>query len=122
MLLDQGFVLEDATAFFVNGDIDVHTVVAASFPVSHPSFSPQRLLDMSDKWKAPPLPEGPVDIFIGILSAGNHFADRMAVRKTWMQSKLVRSSKVVACFFVSLVCCTVHCFLLDYFLKELIGK
>ena len=122
MLLDQGFVLEDATGFSVNGDIDVHTVVAASLPISHPSFSPQRLLDMSDKWKAPPLPEGPVDLFIGILSAGNHFADRMAIRKTWMQSKLVRSSKVVARFFVALVCCTVHCFLLDYFLKELIGK
>jgi len=90
MLLDQGFVLEDATGFSVNGDIDVHTVVAASLPISHPSFSPQRLLDMSDKWKAPPLPEGPVDLFIGILSAGNHFADWMAVRKTWMHSKLVR--------------------------------
>lgn len=97
-----GFVLEDATGFSVNGDIDVHTVVAASLPVSHPSFSPQRLLDMSEKWRAPPLPEGPVDLFIGILSAGNHFADRMAVRQTWMQSKLVRSSNVVARFFVAL--------------------
>ena len=90
MLLDQGFVFEDATGFSVNGDIDVHTVVAASLHVSHPSFSPQILLDMSDKWKAPPLLEGPVNLFIVILSAGNHFADRMAVRKTWMHSKLVR--------------------------------
>ncbi|GLJ43943.1 hypothetical protein SUGI_0916000 [Cryptomeria japonica] len=97
-----GFVLEDATGLSVNGDIDVHTVVAASLPTSHSSFSPQRLLDMSDNWKAPPLPEGPVDLFIGILSAGNHFAERMAVRKTWMQSKHIRSSNVVARFFVAL--------------------
>ncbi|KAH9297814.1 hypothetical protein KI387_029496, partial [Taxus chinensis] len=97
-----GFVLEDATGFSVNGDIDIHTVVAASLPTSHSSFSPQKLLDMSDNWKAPPLPEGPVDLFIGILSAGNHFAERMAVRKTWMQSKNLRSSNIVARFVVAL--------------------
>eukprot|EP01018_Ginkgo_biloba_P030479 Gb_00492 [translate_table: standard] len=97
-----GFVLEDATGLSINGDIDVHSVVATSLPISHPSFSPQRVLDMSKKWKASPLPEGPIDLFIGILSASNHFAERMAVRKTWMQSGPIRSSKVVARFFVAL--------------------
>jgi hypothetical protein len=58
---------------------------------------------MSNKWKAPPLPEGPIDLLIGVLSASNHFAERMAVRKTWMQSQLIRSSKVVARFFVALL-------------------
>ncbi|GMN48074.1 hypothetical protein TIFTF001_017245 [Ficus carica] len=72
-----GFVLEDATRLFVNGDIDV-------------------------QWKAPPLPNGRVELFIGILSAGNHFAERMAVRKSMMQHKLIKYSLVVARFFVAL--------------------
>lgn len=98
----MGFALEDATGLTLNGDIDVHNVVAASLPTSHPSFVPQRHLDMSPRWKSPPLPDGPVDMFIGILSAGNHFAERMAVRKSWMQNRLIKSSNVVARFFVAL--------------------
>ncbi|ERN01218.1 hypothetical protein AMTR_s00002p00239510 [Amborella trichopoda] len=97
-----GFVLEDATGLSLNGDIDVHSIFAASLPTTHPSFSPQRHLEMSSRWQAPLLPEGPVDLFIGILSAGNHFAERMAVRKSWMQSRVIRSSRVVARFFVAL--------------------
>ncbi|KAK1363359.1 hydroxyproline O-galactosyltransferase GALT6-like [Heracleum sosnowskyi] len=97
-----GFALEDATGLSLNGDIDVHAIVAASLPTSHPSFAPQKLLDMSNRWKAPSLPNGPVEMFIGILSAGNHFAERMAVRKSWMQHKLIKSSNVVARFFVAL--------------------
>ncbi|XP_065876822.1 hydroxyproline O-galactosyltransferase GALT6 [Euphorbia lathyris] len=97
-----GFTLEDATGLSVNGDIDVHSVFAASLPSAHPSFAPQRHLEMSEKWRAPPLPEGPAQLFIGVLSAGNHFAERMAVRKSWMQDKNVQSSSVVARFFVAL--------------------
>ncbi|XP_057948964.1 hydroxyproline O-galactosyltransferase GALT6-like [Malania oleifera] len=97
-----GFVLEDATGLSVNGDIDVHSVFAASLPTSHPSFAPQRHLEMIARWQAPPLPDGPVEIFIGILSAGNHFAERMAVRKSWMQEKSIKSSFVVVRFFVAL--------------------
>ncbi|KAL9243197.1 hypothetical protein vseg_017112 [Gypsophila vaccaria] len=97
-----GFSLEDATGLTLNGDIDLHSVFAASLPSSHPSFAPQRHLEMSSKWQAPPLPDGPVELFIGILSAGNHFAERMAVRKSWMQHKLIKSSTVVARFFVAL--------------------
>ncbi|OVA09106.1 Galectin [Macleaya cordata] len=97
-----GFALEDATGLSLNGDIDVHSIFAASLPTSHPSFAPQRHLEMSIRWKAPPLLDGPVELFIGVLSAGNHFAERMAVRKSWMQSKLIKSSDVVARFFVAL--------------------
>ncbi|PIA40246.1 hypothetical protein AQUCO_02500146v1 [Aquilegia coerulea] len=97
-----GFVLEDATGLSLNGDIDVHSILAASLPLSHPSFDPQKNLDMSSKWQAPPLRDGPVELFIGILSAGNHFAERMAVRKSWMQSDLIKSGNVVARFFVAL--------------------
>lgn len=97
-----GFALEDATGLSVIGDIDVQSVLAASLPRSHPSFAPQQHLEMSRRWQAPPLPDGEVDLFIGILSAGNHFAERMAVRKSWMRHRLIKSSKIVARFFVAL--------------------
>ncbi|KAJ8536425.1 hypothetical protein K7X08_034826 [Anisodus acutangulus] len=97
-----GFALEDATGLYLNGDIDVDSVFAASLPASHPNFAPQRHLDMSNRWKAPPLLDQSVDMFIGILSAGNHFAERMAIRRSWMQHQLIRSSNVVARFFVAL--------------------
>jgi hypothetical protein len=97
-----GFALEDATGLSLNGDVDVHSIFAVSLPTSHPSFAPQKLLEKSSRWRAPPLPDGPVELFIGILSAGNHFAERMAVRKSWMQHRLIKSSNVVARFFVAL--------------------
>lgn len=96
-----GFVLEDATGLSVNGDLEVHSIFAASLPTSHPSYAPQRSLEMSPEWRAPPLTDEPVELFIGILSAGNHFAERMAVRKSWM-SAIRKSSKYVARFFVAL--------------------
>ncbi|KAM1786358.1 hypothetical protein ACFX12_039148 [Malus domestica] len=98
----MGFSLEDATGLSLSGDVNVQSVFAASLPSSHPSFAPEKHLEMSTKWQAPPLPDGGVELFIGILSAGNHFAERMAVRKSWMQHNLIRSSKVVARFFVAL--------------------
>lgn len=97
-----GFTLEDATGLTVTGDIDVHAVFAGSLPTSHPGFAPQRHLDLSRSWQAPSVPDEEVELFIGVLSAVNHFAERMAVRKSWMQHKLIRSSKVVARFFVAL--------------------
>lgn len=102
LLSDQGFVLEDATGLSLSGDVGVHSIFAASLPASHPSFSPQRHLEMSTQWQAPPLPDEPVDLFIGILSAGNHFAERMAVRKSWMQS-ISKSQNVVARFFAAMI-------------------
>lgn len=96
-----GFVLEDATGLSLNGDLDVQSVFAGTLPTTHPSFSPQKHLEMLPSWQAPPLPDEPVEIFIGILSAGNHFAERMAARKTWM-SAAHKSLNVVARFFVAL--------------------
>ncbi|XP_022720242.1 hydroxyproline O-galactosyltransferase GALT2-like isoform X2 [Durio zibethinus] len=97
-----GFSLEDATGLAIKGDVDVHSVYATSLPTSHPSFSPQRVLEMSPNWKAYPLPRISIQLFIGVLSATNHFAERMAVRKTWMQSSAIKSSNVVVRFFVAL--------------------
>lgn len=84
--------------------MDVHSVYATSLPTSHPSFSPHRVLDFSEKWKSHALPQNGVQLFIGVLSATNHFAERMAVRKTWMQSIPIKISKVAVRFFVALVC------------------
>ncbi|GAV83832.1 Gal-bind_lectin domain-containing protein/Galactosyl_T domain-containing protein [Cephalotus follicularis] len=97
-----GFTLEDATGLAIKGDVDIHSVYATSLPSSHPSFSPQRVLEMSSKWKTNSLPQSPLRLFIGVLSATNHFAERMAVRKTWMQSSAIKSSTVVVHFFVAL--------------------
>lgn len=95
--------MEDATGLAVKGDVDVHSVHATLLPTSHPSFSPQRVLDFSEVWKSQPLPSTGIQLFIGVLSATNHFAERMAVRQTWMQSPAIKSSKVVVRFFVALV-------------------
>ncbi|KAK7347226.1 hypothetical protein VNO80_21753 [Phaseolus coccineus] len=97
-----GFTLEDATGLTLSGDINVHSVFAASLPSVHPNISPQQQLEFSTRWRAPNLPPFGVELFVGILSAGNHFAERMAVRKSWMQHSFIRSSKVVARFFVAL--------------------
>ncbi|KAL3846012.1 hypothetical protein ACJIZ3_003415 [Penstemon smallii] len=98
------FTLEDATGLSLAGDIDVHSIFAGSLPTSLPTnnFSPERHLDMSERWKSPTTIKKPVELFIGILSAGNHFTERMAVRKSWMQHNLIKSSNVVARFFVAL--------------------
>ncbi|GJN09972.1 hypothetical protein PR202_ga28029 [Eleusine coracana subsp. coracana] len=73
-----GYTLEDATGLSLNGDIDIESIFASSLPNSHPSFAPERYLEMSEQWRAPPLPTEPVELFIGILSAASHFAERMA--------------------------------------------
>ncbi|XP_062203037.1 hydroxyproline O-galactosyltransferase GALT2-like [Phragmites australis] len=98
----MGFALEDATGLAVTGGIDVHSVYATALPRAHPSFSLQQVLEMSDRWTARPVPQEPIQLFIGILSATNHFAERMAIRKTWMQFPAIQLGNVVARFFVAL--------------------
>lgn len=89
----------------LKGDLDVESVVASYLPSSPPSFASQSYLEMSEQWKASPLPTEPVELFVGILSAASHFAERMAVRKSWMISTR-RTPNVVARFFVALVSLT----------------
>lgn len=96
-----GYNLEDATGLSLNGDLEIESISADHLPKSHPSFDPQRYLEMSEQWKASPLPTEPVELFIGILSAANHFAERMAARKSWMIATR-KSSNSVARFFVAL--------------------
>lgn len=92
--------------------MDIHSVYATSLPKSHPSFSLQQVLEMSPQWKTDPLPESPIYLFIGILSAANHFAERMAIRKTWMQSPQIKARNIVARFFVALV--SFHSFTVEF--------
>ncbi|XP_038973250.1 hydroxyproline O-galactosyltransferase GALT6-like [Phoenix dactylifera] len=96
-----GFVLEDATGLSLSGDLSIESVFAGALPTLRPIDAPPRHLEWLAEWRALPLPEGPVELFIGILSAGNHFAERMAVRKSWM-SAIRKSSNMVARFFVAL--------------------
>ncbi|KAG0521746.1 hypothetical protein BDA96_08G187700 [Sorghum bicolor] len=98
----MGFTLEDATGLAITGGIDVHSVHATALPKAHPNSSLQQALEMSERWKAHPVPEEPIHLFIGILSATNHFAERMAIRKTWMQFPAIQSGNAVARFFVAL--------------------
>ncbi|KAL3585047.1 hypothetical protein D5086_011914 [Populus alba] len=99
----KGFTLEDATGISNQRRRRCSFSFATSLPSSHPSFSPQRVLEMSEKWKSSSFTKESPSTFYWILSATNHFAERMAVRKTWMQSSVIKSSNVVARFVVALV-------------------
>ena len=96
----KGFILEDAASVQVNGDVEVGSMVAGTLPTTHPNTR-QKNLELLAELKAPP-PEEPVELFIGILSAGSHFSERMAVRRSWM-SAVRNSSNTMARFFVALV-------------------
>ncbi|KAK4402898.1 Hydroxyproline O-galactosyltransferase GALT5 [Sesamum angolense] len=54
LFFSKGFTLEDATGLFLNGDVGIDSVFAASLPTSHPSTAPPRLLELSPEWKAEP--------------------------------------------------------------------
>ncbi|KAG0568875.1 hypothetical protein KC19_6G050400 [Ceratodon purpureus] len=97
-----GYVMEEATGILVSGDVDLISLTVTSLPLTHPSYYPELVLEEGDIWKAPPVPTGEIELFVGIMSSSNHFAERMAVRKTWLQSKSIQSSEVVARFFVAL--------------------
>jgi hypothetical protein len=86
----QGFSVEEATGIVVGGDVDVDFVTVTSLP-------------QDDIWKALPKPDKEVEIFVGIMSNSDNFAERMAIRKTWFQSKSIQLLQVVPRFFVALV-------------------
>lgn len=60
-------MLEDATSLSLNGDLDVHSVIGGTLPITHSSFVPKNYLKFSTVLQAPLLPDEPVEIFIGIL-------------------------------------------------------
>lgn len=49
------------------------------------------------------LPKHGVRLFIGVLSASNHFAEHMTISKTRLQAAAIKSSDLVVRFIVELV-------------------
>lgn len=99
----QGLLEELTAGSFVGGDVDVQALIATSLP----SLPPRRLLEeiFEDEQllKAVELKNEPIDLFIGVLSASDHFIQRVAMRAAWFQSEPVKSAKVVTRFFVAMV-------------------
>nr|DAD39508.1 TPA_asm: hypothetical protein HUJ06_013831 [Nelumbo nucifera] len=52
--------------------------------------------------KSPPVSRKRLNMLIGVSSTGNNFERRMALRKSWMQYKVVRSGDVAVRFFIGL--------------------
>eukprot|EP00249_Psilotum_nudum_P011010 c22912_g1_i1 orf=266-2434(-) len=98
----MGILDEEITGVSVNGDVDLQSIFVSSLPSFHRKSLREMLFEDSEYLKAPSLPKSTADLFIGILSRSSNFVERMAVRKSWMQSRLIRLSKVVARFFVAL--------------------
>jgi hypothetical protein len=99
----QSYVVEEITGFSMYGDLDYELVTINALPPVHPSYISELVLEEGQMWKAPSYPMEEIDLFVGVMSSSNHFSERMAVRKTWFQSRSIQSSNVVARFFVALV-------------------
>jgi hypothetical protein len=99
----QSYVVEEITGFSMYGDLDYESVTINALPPVHPSYISELVLEEGQMWKAPSYPMEEIDLFVGVMSSSNHFSERMAVRKTWFQSRSIQSSNVVARFFVALV-------------------
>jgi hypothetical protein len=99
----QGLLEELTSGLYVGGDVNVQAVIATALP-SLPSKSLQeRVFEKWQLWRAPSLPKNPINLFIGVLSAPDHFAQRLAIRSAWFQSEPIKSSRVVTRFFVAMV-------------------
>jgi hypothetical protein len=101
--LFQSYVVEEITGFSMYGDLDYELVTINALPPVHPSYISELVLEEGQMWKVPSYPMEEIDLFVGVMSSSNHFSERMAVRKTWFQSRSIQSSNVVARFFVALV-------------------
>eukprot|EP01018_Ginkgo_biloba_P038660 Gb_04074 [translate_table: standard] len=81
------------------GDLQLLSVLASGLPTSE---NLDHVVDL-ESLKAPPLlPRKKLAMVIGVFSTGNNFNRRMAVRRSWMQYKAVRSGDVAVRFFVGL--------------------
>lgn len=96
-------LLEEITASsFISGDVDLQAIIATSLPSVLPKKFHEEIFENWQLWRAPKLHDGPISLFIGVLSASNHFAERMAMRSTWFQAEPIQLAKVVARFFVAM--------------------
>lgn len=97
-----GLLEEDTAGIFVSGDVDLQSIIATSLPALPPKAEDNQVFENWNLWRAPKVREGPIELFIGVLSTSNHFAERMAVRSTWFQMEPIKSAEVVARFFVAM--------------------
>uniref|UniRef100_A0A1D1YU00 Putative beta-1,3-galactosyltransferase 16 n=1 Tax=Anthurium amnicola TaxID=1678845 RepID=A0A1D1YU00_9ARAE len=82
----------------VVGDLDLLSSLANGLPVSEDI---DLVVDV-DNLKAPLLPKKRLFLLVGVFSTGNNFERRMAIRRSWMQYKAVRSGDVAVRFFTGL--------------------
>ena len=87
----------------ISGDIKLTSVLASGLPTSEDL---EHINDLDALRVVPLPPHQPLDLFIGIFSTANNFKRRMAVRRTWMQYRVVKSGAVAVRFFVGLVSST----------------
>ncbi|KAI9196698.1 hypothetical protein LWI28_026198 [Acer negundo] len=86
------------TGVKVAGGMDLFSAFAKGLPVSE---DVDLIVDV-ENLKAPLVSRKRLVMLIGVFSAGNNFERRMALRRSWMQYKAVRSGEVAVRFFIGL--------------------
>lgn len=81
------------------GGVELLSAFAKGLPVSEDHDS---IVDV-EHLKAPLVSRKRLVMLIGVFSTGNNFERRMALRRSWMQYKAVRSGDVAVRFFIGLV-------------------
>ncbi|XP_057861926.2 hydroxyproline O-galactosyltransferase GALT2 isoform X5 [Cryptomeria japonica] len=96
-----GFPLNDILSISVKEDIQVENIDAYSLPSIAQTISLGKLAVQRQDPKAQTIlqPSGHPHIFVGIISASNNFAQRMAIRRTWLRSHTIQASFQAAAFF-----------------------
>ncbi|XP_043723838.1 hydroxyproline O-galactosyltransferase GALT3 [Telopea speciosissima] len=82
----------------VAGGLSLLSALANGLPVSEDLD----VIGDAEDLKAPPVSKKRLKLLVGVFSTGNNFERRMALRRSWMQYKAVRSGDVAVRFFVGL--------------------
>lgn len=82
----------------VAGSLNILSALAKGLPVSED----HDVITDVEHLKAPSIPRKRLVMLVGVFSSGNNFERRMALRRSWMQYKAVRSGDVAVRFFIGL--------------------
>lgn len=80
----------------VTGGVSIFSAIAKGLPASEDLD----LIADVEQLTAPALPKRRLALLVGIFSTGNNFERRMALRRSWMQYKAVRSGNVAVRFII----------------------
>lgn len=83
----------------VAGSLNILSALAKGLPVSED----HDVITDVEHLKAPSIPRKRLVMLVGVFSSGNNFERQMALRRSWMQYKAVRSGDVAVQFFIGLV-------------------